>query len=347
MTRPATPPQVAVIVTCYNLGAYLDECLGSIAGAGFDAVEVVVVDDGSTQTDTLDRLQRLDTQHEARHGLDLRVLHQDNQGVSVARNTGIAAVATPYILPLDADDRLSPGFVEQAVRAMQADDALGVVYGDVKRFGDEEDTWRLPAFDPVQILVNNFVPVTALIRRSAWEACGGFDSEVASHEDWELWINLSGRGWTFRHLPVVALEYRARPDSKVKMWDKPDVRRRLMRYVCRKHADLYRDHAVEVVTRKEIEKCELSNLVRELKAFVEEADEQITEHARSLQERIEFIDKLTQAFRGLEAHSEALTRDLAARDDELRGIHATRWWRLASWFARLKGESRPSDTNAC
>ena len=121
-------PKVSVIIPCFNQGLYLDEAVESVLAQTFQDFEILVVDDGSTDEATIKMLKDY-----ARP--KTRVIHTDNQGLSMARNNGILEARGDYILPLDADDKIGPGYLEEAVRILDQHRDIGIVYCEAAFFG--------------------------------------------------------------------------------------------------------------------------------------------------------------------------------------------------------------------
>ena len=107
-------PLVSIVIPIYNTGAYLRRCLDSIVGQGLEGVELILVDDGS-----VDESPAICDEYAAAHA-DIRVLHQENQGVSAARNAGLELVRGDYVWFCDSDDRLLPGALDR-LRALLLD----------------------------------------------------------------------------------------------------------------------------------------------------------------------------------------------------------------------------------
>ena len=203
-------PRVSVIIPCYNHGRYLDESIGSVLDQTFKDLEIIVVNDGSTDPETLDILDLLN-----RKGC--RVLHTPNQGPAAARNTGISSCRSDYILPLDADDRISPDFIREAVTVLDADPLLGVVYGRVRFFGEAEGVWEQPEFSPGRLLIENMIVATAVFRRKDWLAVGGYRAVMKEGwEDWDFWLSLVGISRKVNRLENGIFYYRIRHDSRTR-----------------------------------------------------------------------------------------------------------------------------------
>ncbi len=214
-----------VVIPCFDYGDYVREAVDSARSQA----RVLVVDDGSTDPATLAALDSLSP--------DVTVLRQDNAGVAAARNAGMAAAGTPYLLCLDADDRLAPGAVAALREPLERDPALGFSYGWMRFFEDWDWTWELPPYDPYRLLYRHQIGPSALMRRRLVDATGGFDPSFAEFEDWELWVNALAHGQRGALVPVVTHEYRKHGSSK----HTGDRRRyrAMYRRLRRKHAALY------------------------------------------------------------------------------------------------------------
>jgi glycosyltransferase involved in cell wall biosynthesis len=215
--------EVTVVVTCFNYGRYVGEAVQSALDEG---ARVVVVDDGSTEP-----LPELPS------GVEL--IRQENQGVARARNTGLTRVQTPYVLVLDADDRLAPGALAALREQLEADPKLGFAYGRMSFFGDWDGELRFPPYDPYALLYRHTIGLSALARREVFADTGGFDPEFEQFEDWEHWVNALEKGWEGRQIDTVTVEYRRHAGSKHAR-DRPGYRQ-TFRQLRKKHAKLYRE----------------------------------------------------------------------------------------------------------
>ena len=150
------------------------------------------------------------------------MIEQAHAGLSAARNRGIAASAGDYFLPLDADNRLLPGFAAEAVALLDADSAAGVVYGDRREFGARSGDVAVPEFDLPRMLGSNYIDACAVVRREVWSDVGGYDVAFHDWEDWDFWLGAAARGWRFIRIPRPTFEYRVRPDSMHQTVPAPD-----------------------------------------------------------------------------------------------------------------------------
>jgi glycosyltransferase involved in cell wall biosynthesis len=215
-----------VVIACFNYGRFVAEAVESARSQG---AHVVVVDDGSTDPKTHEALDVLPA--------DVEVIRQQNAGVCAARNAGLSRATTPYVLALDADDRLAPNALAAMRAPLDADPELGFAYGHMEFFGAWQGVMRMPQYDAYKLLYRHTIGLSALMRREVVADTGGFDPAFESYEDWELWINALEHGWRGRQVDAVMLEYRRHDGTK-----HSDDRRRYRHHFSqmkRKHAELY------------------------------------------------------------------------------------------------------------
>lgn len=195
-------PLVSVVVPCFNQGPFLAEAIESVLAQTFPRLEIVVVEDHSTDGVTRELV---------RHGVFPRtriILNDTNRGVAATRNIGIRAARGPYILPLDADDTIAPTFVARALDEVQRGRA-DVCYAKVELFGTETGEFRLDPFSVPGMLRTNLVVNTALYRKAAWAAVGGYSEALTTGlEDWDFWLSLLEQGNRFRRLDAPLFFYR-------------------------------------------------------------------------------------------------------------------------------------------
>lgn len=131
-------------------------------------------------------------------------LDTQRQGPAAARNRAVLATSSEWLAFLDDDDVWLPHHIETLLA--QAD-GFDVVYPDCELVGDHNGLHVNADFNPLALRVGNFIPVTALVRRSAFMAAGMFSSEDRC-EDWGLWLRMADQGRRFLHVPTVTWEYR-------------------------------------------------------------------------------------------------------------------------------------------
>ena len=227
--------KVSVIIPCYNQGQYVMETLASVLKQTYQNIAVIIVNDGSDDQDTISILNQIDLE-------TVQVLHTTNQGLAAARNNGIEAAKGDLILPLDADDLIDPGYVEQAVASFKGNTALGIVYCRARLFGSVNTEWLLPPYSLPEMLLDNVIFCSAMFRQSDWEAVGGYDSGmIYGWEDYDFWLSLIERGREVYQIPEILFSYRVSSDSMVRSkerWQKVAMFKRIFE----RHKKLFSSH---------------------------------------------------------------------------------------------------------
>jgi glycosyltransferase involved in cell wall biosynthesis len=206
------PATVSIVIPCYNQARYLDSAIRSALSQQGGDVEVIVVDDGST-----DETPAVAAAHADR----IVYLHQRNRGLSAARNSGIRRARGEFVALLDSDDLLLPDWgngMATALRARPDADVLygywleieadGALIGEVTRPPLKADTYHA-LFDPLQV----GPPCRYVVRRTALIEVGLFDESLASCEDWDTWFRLSAAGSVFLDVPHAVAAYRRHPQA--------------------------------------------------------------------------------------------------------------------------------------
>ena len=184
-----TGARVTVLMPCYNDGPFLAEAVSSVRER--EPVEIIVVDDASDDPSTRAALERVERQG---HSVSR---HDANRGVAAARNTGLAAVTTPYLFTLDSDDIAMEGALARLADRLDAPDRPAVAFGDYIEIGGRGDLRRMPArLDPFRIAYVNEYPTSALFRTEVVREVGGWRDRscLPGYEDWDLWMTLAERG---------------------------------------------------------------------------------------------------------------------------------------------------------
>lgn len=226
---------ISVIVPCYNQGIYLKETIQSALASTYRPLEIIIINDGSTD-DSLELARVLETQHP-----EVRVIDQANGGVTKARNAGIAAAQGEYILPVDGDDLISPTYIEQGLAILSSRPEVKVVYCQAEKFTETtRKPWKLKPFSLQQLAKDNMIFVSALFRKTDALAVDGFSEDMQlGREDWEFWIKLLKNGGEVVQLPFVGFFYRLTPNSKRKKTGGTAFKKARIAYLNAKHADFF------------------------------------------------------------------------------------------------------------
>ena len=201
-------PLMSVITPYYNAGKYFEQTFNCVMNQTFPWFEWIIVDDGSTDSDSISKLAKL-----AAEDGRIKVIRQENGGQSVARNAGIRSSTTDIIVPLDADDLIAPPFLEELYLALQKNPQAAWAYTDSVGFGAQEYLWKQP-FSAVRMKEENILVCTAAIRKEWLEKVGGYEvGNRAYDEDWHLWLRLLAAGAEPIHLSGYLFWYRRSSDG--------------------------------------------------------------------------------------------------------------------------------------
>ncbi len=184
-------PKVSIIIPAYNAMRYLPKTLDSVLQQTHRDFEVLIINDGSSDA-IIEWVSKItDTR--------VQLITQSNQGVSAARNTGIALAQGEYIAFLDADDLWEPTHLEKQVSYLDNNPKIGVVYTWTQLIDEcDRPTGRIFASHASgmiwqELLENDVISTgsSAMVRRNCLDTVGGFDTELAHAEDLELWLRIA------------------------------------------------------------------------------------------------------------------------------------------------------------
>jgi glycosyltransferase involved in cell wall biosynthesis len=229
-------PRISVIIPTYNCAGYVAETLDSILAQTFQDIEVIVVDDGST-----DSTRAIVAGYAPR----VQLIEQENGGVCRARNRGIAAARGNFICLMDHDDYWYPDKLQLQLELFERQPDVGVVYGSYRHwYRNQEGTFPSPqeyakqeagAIDEeysgwiYHLLLLDCVMLTStsMFRREVFDRCGVFDESLPYSEDWDLWLRLS-REYQFLKLHNLTTLYRQHPKQENRVNRPIDYRTRLL-----------------------------------------------------------------------------------------------------------------------
>ena len=234
---------VSIIIPCHNSAAYLAQTVRSVVAQSLDAIEIVFVDDGSSD-DTVSVITALIAS--ITH-IRCRLLTQAQSGVAAARNAGIAASNGCYVLPLDADDLIEPMMLEHCVRALEQHPDASIVYTDRRDFGDFDHVWSAGSFELARLKYFNQLTYCALFRRALWQAVAGYNCNVDGFDDWDFWIACAEKKATAVHLPHPYVLHRRRRDSR--LWTLIKHYERLFSQIILNHPDVYSVREIQEAQR--------------------------------------------------------------------------------------------------
>ncbi|MFO1183646.1 MAG: glycosyltransferase [Bauldia sp.] len=211
MTAREVEPTFQVVIPTYNASRWLREALASVSGHA--GGEILVVDDGSTQTE-LARAREICSAFP-----DVRFFSRSHAGIASTLNFAIAQTTAPYIARMDADDISLPGRFDGQIAMLAADPRLAVVGGQLISLGEDGTVGTVSTHYPTEAqeiakclarAKNPFIHPSVMMRREAVLEVGGYRTAAEPAEDYDLWLRLGDR-WRFANLAVPVIHYRRHP----------------------------------------------------------------------------------------------------------------------------------------
>jgi len=199
---------ISVIIPFYNSGLYIMDAINSVETyTGNFNYEIIIINDGSTDLDSLTILKELENLNK------YTILHQDNKGPGAARNLGCSISKGDFFLFLDSDNKIKSEYIDDGINELLFNASLAIFYGDAIFFGDISRTATLNSvFNEESVMYRNYIDMCCVVRKIAFDGVGGFDEdrELMSIEDWDLWIRLYQKGWKFKYKKKYYFFYRVR-----------------------------------------------------------------------------------------------------------------------------------------
>jgi hypothetical protein len=203
--RGTAAKKVSVIIPFFNQGQYLHETIESVRRSTWPEVEIVLVNDGSTDPASNAVFEEVKGVVKVRKA---------NGGLASARNAGIAAATGDYFLMLDADDKIHPGYLAAAVEALENNPSLSYVTSHVRCFGVLDFAWVPVGFVPALMPFLNTGGANANVyRREVFEGAAAYDEQLVSEQGWDFTLSLHERGLEGDVLPAEFFFYRKHYDS--------------------------------------------------------------------------------------------------------------------------------------
>ena len=330
-------PTTSFVVTCHNLGAYLDETLDSLFAQTVQDFDVVVVNDGSTDGATCRLLADLDRPR-------TRVVHAERRGLPGARNMGVRHAVGMYLCMVDADDLLEPTYLERSLQTLESRPDLAFASHWLRAFGDETWDWTPTDCGFPALLHANTINGAALMRRDLFERVGGFDETLVDGcEDWEFWIRVVDAGFAGVIIPEFLFRYRRRADSMSRTMHAVPGMPVLYRQLVDRHPDLFPRPLVPLLGHRDDEIASLStSLWRHEEHWAADLQGRQQWLRDNVVDRQRVSDAVRQAERAgqLDAvlvEADAL-REAVRREREMQGELRASWsWRLTRPLRALAG----------
>ena len=238
----ATKDLLSVVVPFYNMGLYIDECVQSVLSSTYTNIELIIINDGSTDALSIGKLSNYASFK------NISVINQPNQGLAAARNHGAKIARGQFLAFLDADDKVASAYYEKAVKALNRNKNVFFAGSWVKYFENSHHTWPTFTPQPPYALVHNPVNSSGLVYKKNAFLAGGLNDWNVDYgmEDYESVVNMLHHGLNGLVLPEVLFYYRVRQGSMFR-----DVtNEKLMysnKYITEKHSDFYTKFTTQII----------------------------------------------------------------------------------------------------
>lgn len=206
--------EVTVIIPLYNYEQFIVEALESVRGQTLSVLDLIVVDDRSTDN-SLNTVLAWIREHAARFHRVVVAQNESNYGLGLTRNAAFNLADSPYVLPLDADNRLRPRCCEELRRVIRAE-RVAFVYPTIQHFGVANTTMGDSPYEPQRFVAGNYVDAMALVAKEAWAIIGGYNHVRHGWEDYDFWCRLAEQGQRGHWEPQTLADYRVHAGSMIR-----------------------------------------------------------------------------------------------------------------------------------
>lgn len=247
---------VSIIVPCYKQAEYLPDAVDSILAQTFSDWECIIVNDGSP--DDTEKVAQSLCQKDER----IKYIFQTNSGVSAARNNAIRHSSGKYILPLDADDKISPDFVQKAVEVFDSHPDTSIVLGRICRFGAVEGFGPEIVFSWKDFIWENQISNTAMYKRVDYDKAFGYNENMKRGlEDWDFYLSMLSPDSKVVCIDAVCY-YRVHGVSRSS--EAYSNREQLLKQIHENHPEIYKKYFFKLVIYEKIRKTKLFLFIKKL-----------------------------------------------------------------------------------
>ncbi|WEK37593.1 MAG: glycosyltransferase [Candidatus Pseudobacter hemicellulosilyticus] len=234
---------LTVVIPYFNMGKYIEECVASIYASSCKNVTILIINDGSTDQFSLDKLILIQQQYPA-----VKIIHQDNAGLSGARNTGLQNADSEFIMFLDPDDSIHPDYFTRAIQVLTQYDNISFVSCWLRYFGASSGVWPGQNPELPYLLFHNTVHSGCVFKFADLLQTGGYDNTFAfGMEDYELTVHLVSKGLHGVCIPEVLYNYRIREKSLARSFTH-DRQIYLYWLIAAKHRHLFNRYGYESIS---------------------------------------------------------------------------------------------------
>lgn len=202
---------ITVCITNYNYEKYIIECLESVKSQTFKNIELIVIDDISSDK-SIDIISSWMSKNKRRFHRCVLLKNQTNQGPSVSRNIVFEKATGDYVFILDADNEIYPKAIEKLYNCLD-DDFMGS-YSHIEIFGNQKGIGYSDIWDGDRLKKSNYIDVMSLVKKEAWKAVCGFSHIDEGWEDYDFWLKFRDAGFELKFLPEILCRYRIHGNSR-------------------------------------------------------------------------------------------------------------------------------------
>jgi hypothetical protein len=227
--------RVSVIVPVFNYAQYLEDALESVRKQTVHDIDLVVIDDQSTDNSVAIARQWL-KRYASNFNMVALLQNRRNSQLGASRNVGVSFSDTEIFFPLDPDNLLLPACIEKCLALLDQTGAT-YVYPTIEVFGNRTEQMGLLSYDPAYFQCGNYIDAMAMVRKAAWIAVGGYGAlDPPGYEDYDFWCKLAEKGIYGVRLPEIAARYRAHGDSMLtNITDLPEKKKEILRGMISRH----------------------------------------------------------------------------------------------------------------
>lgn len=349
MNKIKKEPIVSIIIPFYNLGEYLEEAIVSCLNQTYKNIEIIVINDGSTDEKSINILSDLKIKYKNK----VKFIDQKNLGVAKARNNGIKFSKGEYICCLDADDTIEPTYIEKTKNLLKKHKNFAIVTTQLIFFENMEGIWN-PSDKIVDLLVENCIHVASLFRKSAWKKVHGYTSFTnRGFEDWDFWLKIVSIGYSWGIINEPLFNYRVRANSMVTKSHKK--RFELMKRNINHNIQIYKEHIADVIF--EIQKrnalklsSNLTDSINKYEKVIEEENDKYRKleacmsdlqikYKISLKNNSKLMSKnesLIEKINNIRIENESLTQMNELLRNDIVKITSTKGWQLLEILRNIK-----------
>jgi len=201
---------VSVVLPTFNSAEYLPRVIDGIARQNYPSLELIIVNDGSTDN-TKEVLRDIELRYKEKKNIKrIKIIHQQNKGAPKARNEGAKHATGKYIIFAESDMILDSDMISTEIRYLKNHPKASYAYCDYSLTGRMQGELRAKPFDPETLLEMNYITGVSVMKR---EYFPGFDPEIKGFQDWDMFLTMMEQGHTGVHVPKILFEAIQREDG--------------------------------------------------------------------------------------------------------------------------------------